>query len=62
MVVGEALGVIGRRIMSHFPHLLATEEVRQYCHDEIAAIPTLPLHVHSTVPLFSLSLDASTWK
>jgi hypothetical protein len=38
MVKGEALGVLGRRQGSHFPHPKATGEIRQCWYDKIAPL------------------------
>ncbi len=46
MVAGEALGVIGRQIMSHFP--LSSRyigEICQHLYDEIAGLVVFLLHL-----------------
>jgi hypothetical protein len=57
MVVGEALSILGRQLVSHFPIPKATEEISQHWHNEMVAVPAFLSHLK----LFLLSVEIGKW-
>ncbi len=57
MVVVEALSVLGRQLVSHFPLPKTTEEISQHWHYEMVAVAAFLSHLK----LFLLPVETGKW-